>query len=90
MKDKKLVRKRIISIVLFIVALCLTELSPFSRHAVSLTNEGYGVLDMTENTIMLTQIYSFPNVNPSLINVCNSITRHKFLFMRGCFYVFSL
>lgn len=160
MDDKKLLRKRIIAIALFIAALCFTELSPFSRHAVSLTNGGYGVLDMTkyssdvfvqmmnasknmgiywkyyvfdfvftaaflnfmiqmvsgfkgtvinrvkiisyviaviralldmtENGIMLNQIYSFPDVNHGLINICNTITRLKFHFMRGWFLCFLI
>jgi hypothetical protein len=44
-----------------------------------------GILDMVENSIMLNQIYSFPYVNHSLINMCNTITRLKFHFMRGWF-----
>ncbi len=160
MKDKRSVRRIIISIVLFVIALCATELSPLSRHAISRTNDGYGVLDMTkydssdfikmmesskdigvywkyyvldfiftaaflnfmiqmvsgfkgpvinrikiasyifavirglsdiiENSIMLNQIYAFPNVDHSLINNCNMITQLKFLCLRGwvlCFCV---
>ena len=152
MDNKKSVRKRIIAIVLFVVALCF---SLIEIHAVALTNGGYGVLDMTkynsdvfvkmmnaskdmgmywkyyifdfiftaaflnymiqmvsgfkgpvinrikilsyviavirgildmmENSIMLNQIYSFPDVNYNLINMCNIITRLKFHFMRGWF-----
>lgn len=48
MENKKLIRRIIIASVLFVVGLYLTELSPFSMRAVALTNEGYGVLDMTE------------------------------------------
>ncbi len=44
-----------------------------------------GILDMVENSIMLNQIYSFPDVNYGLINMCNIITRLKFHFMRGWF-----
>lgn len=44
-----------------------------------------GILDMVENSIMLNQIYSFPDVNYGLINMCNTITRLKFHFMRGWF-----
>lgn len=44
-----------------------------------------GILDMVENSIMLNQIYSFPDVNYALINICNTITRIKFHFMRGWF-----
>ena len=44
-----------------------------------------GILDMAENSIMLNQIYSFPVVNYGLINVCNTVTRLKFHFMRGWF-----
>ena len=40
---------------------------------------------MVENSIMLNQIYSFPDVNHGLINMCNTITRLKFHFMRGWF-----
>lgn len=39
---------------------------------------------------MLNQIYSFPDVNLELIDVCNTITRLKFHFMRAwilCFVV---
>lgn len=46
MKEKSLLKRRIIAIVFFIFALYLTELSPFSMHAIAHTNEGYGVLDM--------------------------------------------
>ncbi len=45
MDNKKSVRKRIISIVLFVAALCF---SLIEIHAVALTNGGYGVLDMTK------------------------------------------
>ncbi len=44
-----------------------------------------GILDMVENSIMLNQIYSFPDVNYDLINMCNIITRLTFHFMRGWF-----
>ena len=44
-----------------------------------------GILDMMENSIMLNQIYSFPDVNYDLINMCNIITGLKFHFMRGWF-----
>ena len=160
MDNKKLVRNRIISFVLFVVALYLAELSPFSIQAVAKTNGGYGVLDMTkysadvfvkmmnaskdmgiyrkyyfcdfvftaaflnfmiqmvsgfkgpvvqtikilsyivasirgildmlENSIMLNQIYSFPDVNNGLIDMCNIITRLKFHFMRGWFVCFII
>ena len=43
------------------------------------------IADMAENSIMLNQIYSFPAVNYGLINVCNTVTRLKFHFMRGWF-----
>ena len=49
-----------------------------------------GILDMVENSIMLNQIYSFPDVNRDLINMCNTITRIKFHFMRGWFVCFLL
>ena len=49
-----------------------------------------GILDMVENSIMLNQIYSFPDVNSGLINMCNTITRLKFHFMRGWFVCFIL
>lgn len=157
MNNKKTVRRIVIAIVLFIVALCV---SLIEIHVVSLTNGGYGVLDMTnynaevfvkmmnasedislywkyyifdflftvaflnymiqmarrfegpvinrikiisyviavirgildmvENSIMLNQIYSFPDVNYGLINMCNTITRLKFHFMRGWFVCFLL
>lgn len=152
MDNRKSVRRRIIAIVLFIAALCL---SLMEIHEVALTNGGYGILDMKkynadvfakmmnaskdmgiyrkyyifdfvftatflnfmiqmtngfkgpvinririisyviaairgildmfENSIMLNQIYSFPDVNHGLINMCNTITRLKFHFMRGWF-----
>ncbi len=158
--NKKLIRRIIIAVVLFIAALYLTELSPFSIRAVARTNGGYGVLDMTkynsdifvkmmtassdmgiylkyyicdilftiaflnfmiqmvsgfngslinkvkifsyvlagirglldmtENFIMLNQIYSFPNVNLKLIDICNTITRLKFHFMRAWILCFVL
>lgn len=160
MDNKKLIRRIVIASVLFVVGLYLTELSPFSMKAVALTNEGYGVLDMTEydadvfvkmmnastdislywkyyvcdfvftavflnfmiqmvsgfkapkikvikivsyvlasirglldiveNSIMLNQIYTFPNVNRKLINACNDITRIKFHFMRVWIVCFIL
>ena len=34
-----------------------------------------GLFDMTENCMMLNQIYSFPDVNLELIDICNIITR---------------
>ena len=46
MEDKKLLRRRIIAIVLFVFALFLTEFSPFSGRAVALVNGGYGTFDM--------------------------------------------
>lgn len=39
--DNKKATRRITAIVLFVVALGFTELSPFSRNAVALTNGGY-------------------------------------------------
>lgn len=44
--DNKKATRRITAIVLFVVALGFTELSPFSRNAVALTNGGYGIFDM--------------------------------------------
>ena len=41
-----MIRRRIISIVLFAFALYLTEFSPFSGRAVALINGGYGTFDM--------------------------------------------
>ncbi len=45
MDNKKIVRRKIIAFALFIAALCL---SLWEIHEVSLTNGGYGVLDMTK------------------------------------------
>ena len=42
-----------------------------------------GLLDTSENIILLNQIYSYPKVNLMLIDLCNVITRIKFHFMRG-------
>lgn len=153
-------RRRIIAIILFIVAMCFTELSPFSSRAVEMINGGYGTFDMksydpetfvqvmeattnmaqywkyyifdflftaaflnfmvqfvkgfdgklarrirpilyalaviracfdiTENCILLNQIYSYPNYSLSLIKTCNMITTAKFGFMwcwMACFLV---
>ena len=33
-----------------------------------------GMLDISENTILLNQIYSFPEINHMLIDACNIIT----------------
>ena len=155
-----MIRKRIISIVLFVVALYLTEFSPFSGRVVALINGGYGtfdmkkydadvfvsvmnatsnvniywkyyicdfifttaflnfmiqmvsgfkgefinkvkvlsyvlavirgILDISENIILLNQIYSFPEMNRMLIDTCNIITRIKFHFMRGWIACFVL
>lgn len=155
-----MIRRRIISIVLFVFALYLTEFSPFSGRAVALINGGYGTFDMkkydadvfaevmnvtssiniywkyyicdflftaaflnfmiqmvsgfngnfinkvkllsyvlavirgmfdiSENIILLNQIYSFPKMNRMLIDTCNVITRIKFHFMRGWFACFAL
>lgn len=160
MEDKKMVRRRIISIVLFVFALYLTEFSPFSGRAVALINGGYGtfdmkkydadvfvsvmnvtsnvsmywkyyicdfiftaaflnfmvqmvngfqgefinkvkvlsyvlavirgILDISENMILLKQIYLFPEINRMLIDTCNMITRIKFHFMRGWIACFVL
>ena len=160
MENKKMLRKKITSIVLFVFALYLTELSPFSGRAVALINGGYGtfdmkkynadvfadvmnatsnvgmywkyyicdflftaallnfmvqmvsgfrgefinkvkvlsyvlavirgMLDISENIILLKQIYSFPEINRMLIDTCNIITRIKFHFMRGWIACFIL
>ena len=160
MDDKKMVRRRIISIILLVLALYLVVLSPFSGRAVAQINGGYGTFDMkkydadlfinvmretsnvdifwkyyvcdciftaaflnfmiqmvsgfkgefiskvkvlsyflavirglldfSENTVLLNQIYSYPIVNRMLIDTCNTITRIKFLFMRGWFVCFIL
>ncbi len=160
MEKKKMIRRRIISIVLFTFALYLTEFSPFSGRAVALFNGGYGTFDMkkydadvfvsvmnatsnvsiywkyyicdfiftaaflnfmiqmvrgfkgelinkvkvlsyflavirgmldaTENIILLNQIYSYPEINRMLIDVCNIFTKIKFHLMRGwivCFVI---
>lgn len=160
MENKKMIRRRIISIVLFAFALYLTEFSPFSGRAVALINGGYGtfdmkkydavvfvsvmnatsnasiywkyyicdfiftvaflnfmiqmvwgfkgelinkvkvlsyflavirgMLDVTENIILLNQIYSYPEINRMLIDACNIFTRIKFHLMRGwivCFVI---
>ncbi len=47
-----------------------------------------GMLDTSENIILLNQIYSYPEIDRILINTCNVITRLKFLFMRGWFICF--
>ena len=49
-----------------------------------------GLFDMTENCMMLNQIYSFPDVNLELIDICNIITRLKFHFMRARILCFVL
>lgn len=49
-----------------------------------------GLFDMTENCMMLNQIYSFPDVNLELIDICNIITRLKFHFMRAWISCFVL
>ena len=49
-----------------------------------------GMLDVTENIILLNQIYSYPEINRMLIDACNIITRIKFHLMRGwiaCFVI---
>ena len=46
MEDKKMIRRRIVSIVLFVFGLYLTLLSPFSGRAVALVNGGYGTFDL--------------------------------------------
>ena len=49
-----------------------------------------GLLDMSENIILLNQIYSYPEINRMLIDACNAITRIKFHFMRGWIACFVL
>ena len=160
MEDKKMIRRRIISTALFVFALYLTLLSPFSERAVAAINGGYGtfdlkkydpdtfvnimnatsnvkiyrkyyicdfifaaaflnymiqmvsgfkgvfinkvkvisyvlaiirgMLDISENIILLNQIYSYPEINRMLIDACNIITRIKFHFMRGWIVCFAL
>lgn len=160
MEKKVLIRRRVISIVLFAFGLYLTLLSPFSERAVALVNGGYGtfdlkkynadvfvsvmkattnvsvywkyyvcdfiftlvflnymiqmvggfrgafidkvkvfsyvlavirgLLDSSENIILLNQIYSYPAINRMLIDACNIITRIKFHFMRGWIACFVL
>lgn len=46
MIDKKIIRRKILALVMFIITLCLVEFSSFSENAIALTNGGYGVLDM--------------------------------------------
>ena len=49
-----------------------------------------GMLDISENIILLNQIYSYPEINRMLIDACNIITRIKFHFMRGWIVCFAL
>lgn len=160
MEKKSMIRRGIVAIVLFVLALYLTEFSPFSERAVALINGGYGtfdmkkydadvfvnvmnatsnmsmywkyyicdfiftaaflnfmvqmasgfrgafinkvkvlsyvlaiirgVLDISENIILLKQIYSYPEINRMVIDTCNTITRVKFHFMRGWIACFVL
>ena len=47
-----------------------------------------GILDMVENIVLLYLILGYPDVNSTLADVCNVITRVKFYFMRGWFALF--
>ena len=49
---KKLIKRRIVSVILFVFALYLTEFSPFSGRAVALFNGGYGTFDMKNMILM--------------------------------------